>query len=520
MKHVGVGKPVSKNYTNWTRWTLHVIAVTVIVGLVGNLFSDVFASGLSQQSTQPSTEKPIDEVIMDLQSFIPAYMDEQGIPGLSIALIRNGRVVWIEGYGVANSITHQPVTPDTIFEVASNSKVVTAYIALRLVDQGLLSLDEPLNGYLTDPWLPPSEYRDTITLRQVLSHSSGLGHNTLNREVNFHPGSGYSYSAIGFLYTQAVIEHITGRSLEELAQDMVFVPLGMKSSSFVNIPSTRSRMANGHLPAVLPVILFLIPFIAGLLVFGLIGLVILRICTGNWHPNQRQIFVIIFGGLLIASLTNIILFSKIGMLQYGLLSVLCGLALVGSFTLALLILQKVFMLILPRKQKHRRLFIILFAGLILISLGFLAFSIGNLPVPKDTTVHPDAAGTMRTTAAELATFLIELSNPRYLSQKLANELCSPQIRLSEDLSWGLGPGIQHSSMGDALWQWGQALDYQSVMIIYTETGSGVVVLTNSDFLNPDVAIDIAHHALGGKIDPIRRASHLLYNQQGPFLEDH
>ncbi len=57
------------------------------------------------------------------------------------------------------------------------------------------------------------------------------------------------------------------------------------------------------------------------------------------------------------------------------------------------------------------------------------------------------------------------------------------------------------------------------MIIYPETGEGVVVLTNSDMLNPDVAINIAHRALGGKIEPLRRATHLEFNYAGPFLDE-
>ena len=124
---------------------------------------------------------PLDEVVTDLEIFIPDFMDEQRIPGLAIALIRDGKIAWTEGFGVANVITRRPVTADTLFEVASNGKVLTAYIALRLVDQGVLSLDAPLNSYLPEPWLPASEYRDAITLRHVLSHSSGLGHGAFSR---------------------------------------------------------------------------------------------------------------------------------------------------------------------------------------------------------------------------------------------------------------------------------------------------------------------------------------------------
>jgi hypothetical protein len=112
---------------------------------------------------------------------------------------------------------------------------------------------------------------------------------------------------------------------------------------------------------------------------------------------------------------------------------------------------------------------------------------------------------------DMATFLIELSNPQNLSTEMARQMQTSQVRLSSDLSWGLGPGVQHSRQGDALWQWGQNLDFQSVMIIYPEHNFGVFVGTNSDFLNPDVPLEIAHRALGGKIEPIRRGMNLEFN---------
>ena len=85
------------------------------------------------------------------------------------------------------------------------------------------------------------------------------------------------------------------------------------------------------------------------------------------------------------------------------------------------------------------------------------------------------------------------------------------MTLGSNISWGLGLGIQHSKRGNALWHWGQHLDFQSAMIIYPASGFGVAVCTNSDLLNPDVAIEIAHRALGGEIEPIRRAIHLEFN---------
>jgi CubicO group peptidase (beta-lactamase class C family) len=149
--------------------------------------------------------------------------------------------------------------------------------------------------------------------------------------------------------------------------------------------------------------------------------------------------------------------------------------------------------------------------LVLTGLGLWAFGIRNLPVPKWTPVPAGAASSVRATAIDMATFLIEISNPRFLDEETAQQLQTPQVPLDRELSWGLGPGIQHSQQGDALWQWGQHIDFQSVMIIYPDQGFGVVVLTNSDLLNPDVAINIAHRAIGGKIDHIRRGSHLEFD---------
>ena len=149
--------------------------------------------------------------------------------------------------------------------------------------------------------------------------------------------------------------------------------------------------------------------------------------------------------------------------------------------------------------------------LILVALVFLASNLTNLPVPKWPKTEADTAASMRATAGEMAIFLIELSDPQHLNAELATELQNPQVRLAGDLAWGLGLGIQSSQEGDALWQWGQHIDFQSIMIIYPEHDFGVVVLTNNDWYNPDVAIEIAHRALGGEIELIRRATRPEFN---------
>ena len=135
----------------------------------------------------------------------------------------------------------------------------------------------------------------------------------------------------------------------------------------------------------------------------------------------------------------------------------------------------------------------------------------NLPVPGRSDYKPSAAGTLRTSPGELALFMIEIANPKFLKAETAELLKTPQIKLDENLSWGMGPGIFYSEQGYALWQWGQHIDFQSIMIVYPESNSGVVVCTNNDLLNPDVALEIAQHILGGDLESIRSAIHLSYD---------
>jgi CubicO group peptidase (beta-lactamase class C family) len=471
------------------------------------------AASPAQQEPPLRFAEPVEAIVADLEGFIPRYMRDENVPGLSIALIHDGKVAWTEGFGVANTITGRPVTPDMAFAVASNSKVVTAYAALRLVDQGLLSLDEPLNAYLTEPWLPASEYRDAITLRHVLSHTSGLRRSPTSRESLFAPGRGYSYSATGFLYLQAVIEEVTGQSLEHVAQEMVFGPLGMSSSSFVVGAGREARPVNGHVHAVVPVLVFAVLYVVSTVIVGLLGVPILRIRTGRWRPRRRMAIGVFAVAFVLSLVAAFVLLGSADLPEFGWLVVLVGLASAVAFALAFLAGRVIIRRLGAQRRRLQVAAMIAWSGLILVGLALGASGITNSPVPQPSRVEASAAGSVRATAGNMATFLSELSDPQHLSPEMAAKLRTSQVKLTSDMSWGLGPGIQHSRQGDALWQWGQHLHFQSVMIIYPDHGFGVVVCTNNDLLNPDVAIEVAGRALGGKIEPIRRASHLQFNYQ-------
>ena len=496
---------------NETKIILLLVLFVIIFRML--VFSQISTDTLISSNQEPSLRflEPVDSIIADLESYIPKFMHEENIPGVAIALIRNSKVVWKKGFGVMNTITAEPVTPGTLFEVASNSKLVSTYIALQLVDQGILSLDEPLNSYLSDPWLPPSEYRNAIALRHVLSHSSGLGHLTFSRESLFAPGKGYSYSNKGFLYLQAAIEQLTGQSLEELAQKMVFTPLGMSSSSFINDPTFTSRTANGHVHAIIPVLFFIVPYLVALVFVGLICILILRIWKGHWRVTLRMVFVTLFISLGLALLPIFILFINFGILKFAWLIVFCGITITIALILIFVLIRGILLMLFTERIKFLNTLVVVLSVLTIFGLILLSSKITNLPVPKWSPASASAAWSLRATAGDMATFLIELSEPRYLNSEISKQLRTSNVSLSPEISWGLGPGIQHSKFGDALWQWGQNIDFQSVLIIYPKHGFGVVVLTNNDLHNPDVAIEIAHRSLGGPIDPILRASHLEFN---------
>jgi CubicO group peptidase (beta-lactamase class C family) len=165
---------------------------------------------------------------------VPGLMRVSGIPGLSMAVVQNGRVVWARAFGTVNDSARTRVDTETIFEAASLSKPVFAYIVLRLVDRGEFDLDRPLFEMLAYPRLAHDERARRITGRMVLSHGTGLPNWGGERlTLQFEPGTAYGYSGEGFVFLQKVIEHVTGKSLEQLARREVFQPLGMTRSSFV-----------------------------------------------------------------------------------------------------------------------------------------------------------------------------------------------------------------------------------------------------------------------------------------------
>jgi len=227
------------------------------------LLSFVLTGPAPASDTQPRPLRPDKDtgaVTRELQARIPGLLEKGHIPGLEIALIRDGKIVWHGAFGVKNATTREPVTDETIFEAASLTKPFFAYFAMKLVDEGVIDLDTPLVKYVPREEIEKAighsidlegfrrDWFEKITARHVLSHSSGLPHGEGGSPypIFFEPGTRYKYSADGYYLLQVAIEQLKGQKLDVLMKEYVLDPLGMTRSAMVWQDAYETTMANGH----------------------------------------------------------------------------------------------------------------------------------------------------------------------------------------------------------------------------------------------------------------------------------
>lgn len=195
------------------------------------------------------------------------------MPGLSIALVEDGALIWRRGFGFQDIITREPVDHDTIFEAASMSKPVFAYAVLKLHEKKALNLDAPLTRYSPDRFLAGDPRLDLITARHILSHSSGLQNWRSTQEplkIHFTPGKKFLYSGEGYYYLQSILTYLKGQvitadcatyegDLRVCATDIdrylktnILFPFGMSSSGYVWNEALARRTARPHDASGLP----------------------------------------------------------------------------------------------------------------------------------------------------------------------------------------------------------------------------------------------------------------------------
>ncbi|NII29700.1 serine hydrolase [Pseudoflavitalea sp. X16] len=187
----------------------------------------------------------------ELDNFIQTYQKYYRIPGISLALIKDGKLVYHKTYGARNAMTGEPVTDTTLFEAASVTKPVFAYVVQRLAERGVIDMDRPLYLYLPYPDIAQDERYKLITARHVLTHRTGFPNwRYMNPDgklnILFTPGTDYNYSGEGFEYLKMVVEKITGKKVEQVLQEEVIVPIGLYHTFFSKNDSLQRMVSQGH----------------------------------------------------------------------------------------------------------------------------------------------------------------------------------------------------------------------------------------------------------------------------------
>ncbi len=236
----------------------HVVLPVVCAALLAAPAVSAPDSGPGQKAAQAES----------LSSRIDAYVREQierrRLPGVSVAVVRNGAPILEKGYGYANLEHQTPATADTVYQLASVTKQFTAAAVMALVEEGRLSLDETLGSRLPDV---PESWR-AVTVRQLLNHTSGIPSFTNlpdfarmarkdmtpaevlklveGRPVEFKPGEKWAYNNTGYYLLGMVIEKASGKRYDEYLRERFFKPLGMDSTRLNDLRAVIRHRAAGY----------------------------------------------------------------------------------------------------------------------------------------------------------------------------------------------------------------------------------------------------------------------------------
>ncbi|MBZ5574211.1 MAG: beta-lactamase family protein, partial [Acidobacteriia bacterium] len=202
-----------------------------------------------------------------VDEFVRSEMQRQHVPGLSLLVAREGKIVRAQGYGQANVELQVPVKPETIFQSGSLGKQFTATAVMMLVEEGKIKLDVPITNYLKDA---PAAWKQ-VTIRQLLSHTAGF--TDYPKDFNFRkdyteadllkivegiplafpPGTKWTYSNLGYLTLGILIHQVTGKFYGDFLQQRIFQPVGMSTTRIISeadiIPNRAAgyRLVNGEL---------------------------------------------------------------------------------------------------------------------------------------------------------------------------------------------------------------------------------------------------------------------------------
>jgi CubicO group peptidase (beta-lactamase class C family) len=213
--------------------------------------------------------------VSQLESRVDEILNRHPAVGMAVGVVRDGRLEFFHGHGLADLASNTPVTEDTVFRMGSLTKTVTAIAVMQLWEQGLLDLDAPANAYIRAYELVPLHgAHQPATVRHLLTHTSGLPELVhparayrpiLGETVAFgqpvptlaefyggrlrlvaEPGTGHTYSNHNFATLAQIVEEISGNPIDRYVREHIFAPLGMADSDLVRSDRVRARLATGY----------------------------------------------------------------------------------------------------------------------------------------------------------------------------------------------------------------------------------------------------------------------------------
>ena len=208
----------------------------------------LFSVGSFAQVNPPGPKAQPSFGTAQLDTFVTRMMKDYDVPGVGLAVVENGKVVYTKGYGVRDVATKAPVTPDTAFPIGSVSKSFTALDMMVLVHEGLVDLDAPVTTYIPEFKLSSPESTKTVTVRNLLTHTTGLVRtdaSTFDLSVTTEdiikaaattplvgkPGEVFVYSNVNAILAGEIVKRVSGESWEAFTREHVLKPLGMDTAT-------------------------------------------------------------------------------------------------------------------------------------------------------------------------------------------------------------------------------------------------------------------------------------------------
>jgi CubicO group peptidase (beta-lactamase class C family) len=226
--------------------------------LIACILAGLAGSACAQSAADDAPSAQVDEVVL-------AQMHEQNIPGVSLAVMRDGKVIKAAGYGLANLELNVPMAPQMLLHTESLAKAFTATAVMMLVEEGKIGLDDKIAKYLPEA---PSIWNE-VTIRRLLTHTSGirdyfgedgdptidlhrgftedeLVHSFAAQTMRFPTGEKWSYCNAGYVILGVVIHRVTGKFWFDFVKERIFDPLGMTATRLINPDDIIKNRASGY----------------------------------------------------------------------------------------------------------------------------------------------------------------------------------------------------------------------------------------------------------------------------------